>query len=555
MVHSQSEQRSPSPAKRPGFTRKPMKSKVDLLSSIQAKSSASVASLSFVALSLLFFSQPLLAQSTFVPSQPGVSSTTPSTSTLPIQAGTNTVILLGNGKASLPGIKYRSRSCYEVYGAPAAGVAYLGGPIVEYQYLLSPGAYSAWTLQSGACVREITQTQTIATCPSGQAGSTVQKRIYTLNDAGGTIQDTGFLTQSSTCASFSSGTQTETQTLPCTNGSPGTYVQSRTYDVWSDGTNRNYTNWTTTSSSCNQPFKTGVGYNQTTSACSSGQSGEIISRQSYDIWSDGTTQNYSAWFVAGNSCVALGVASPTLVKYVTETQTQNDCASGQAGSNTYQRQYALYSDGNHYSYTNWAVVSSTCAYQYISTQTENSSRNCSDANPAWTGPIWTQRTYEVWSDGSYRNYSGWYDTGNACSTYFVQTVWQDSSRACSDQFPAYAGPIFTQRHYDVYSDGSVQNDSGWYDTGNACYTYQVGWGSMQSWGGAGDCAAIYGDQGPEGQGWAGYVIWQVDYQVYSDGSAQYFGSWYPVNWSCWSYCGSNQGGDNGGGWVCGGGNG
>ncbi|KPX40933.1 hypothetical protein ALP68_01719 [Pseudomonas ficuserectae] len=62
--------------------------------------------------------------------------------------------------------------------------------------------------------------------------------------------------------------------------------------------------------------------------CPSGQSGQIIQSRTYEVWTDGSVRNYSAWNVSSNSCVSAPLtANPT--------QRRELCAEGYTGVITY----------------------------------------------------------------------------------------------------------------------------------------------------------------------------------------------------------------------------
>lgn len=95
---------------------------------------------------------------------------------------------------------------------------------------------------------------------------------------------------------------------------------------------------------------------------------------------------------------------------------------------------------------------------------DNSTSACPATQP--NGAIFIQRRYEVWSDGSVRNYTGWYETGRTCSAGFVYYGYDNSTSACPVEQPS--GAVNIQRRYEVWSDGSARNYTGWYETSRSC---------------------------------------------------------------------------------------
>ncbi|MBV7515660.1 tandem-95 repeat protein [Pseudomonas sp. PDM25] len=113
----------------------------------------------------------------------------------------------------------------------------------------------------------------------------------------------------------------------------------------------------------------------------------------------------------------------------------------------------------------WSIESSTCvaAAYPVSTQTETQWLTCPATTPA--GSINQTRTYEVWSDGSLRNYSGW-TVNNACYAVYQSTQTETQWLTCPANTPS--GSINQTRTYQVWSDGSLRNYSG-FTVNNSCY--------------------------------------------------------------------------------------
>ncbi|MEL5535026.1 hypothetical protein, partial [Serratia nevei] len=82
------------------------------------------------------------------------------------------------------------------------------------------------------------------------------------------------------------------------------------------------------------------------------------------------------------------------------------------------------------------------------------------------GTITQQQTYEVWSDGSRRNDSGWSTTSNTCTAVYSSSGSEARQLNCPAATPS--GTWMQRRTYDIYSDGSRRNESAWNDT-STCY--------------------------------------------------------------------------------------
>ncbi|RJX82285.1 Ig-like domain-containing protein [Pseudomonas sp. LS-2] len=204
-----------------------------------------------------------------------------------------------------------------------------------------------------------------------------------------------------------------------------------------------------------------------TFACPAGQTGSIVMRCTFNLNTnveckinpDGTPKVPSQWTVRSNSCVAAG---PTFVATQSETQALT-CPATTPGGSIYQaRTYDLYSDGSRQNYSGWTVYNS-CYAVYQSTQTENQQLTCPAATPAGTN--YQSRTYEVWTDGSIRNYSAWVQHPS-CSAIYQSTQTETQALACPTNTPS--GTNFQTRTYDLWTDGSKKNYSSWTQH-NSCY--------------------------------------------------------------------------------------
>lgn len=154
-------------------------------------------------------------------------------------------------------------------------------------------------------------------------------------------------------------------------------------------------------------------------ACPAGYQGYIYQRSlksRTDIWSN--------WETIKDDCQCV----PTF-------QNSNQaCPENMQGTIESRRDWTCSNVGH---WSNWRVVSNTCAYYYIDTQTEYQNISC-PANQF--GNISQSRTYERWSDGIARNYSAWITSSNTCRGlvgektvtsigrgYYYATVWDHTN--------------------------------------------------------------------------------------------------------------------------------
>lgn len=135
-------------------------------------------------------------------------------------------------------------------------------------------------------------------------------------------------------------TTTQDQNATCPADRPSGYlVQRRTYDVWSDGSARNYGGWYTVADYCSA-IRSSTQSESRSYGCPSGQSGQIVQSRTYETWTDGSLRNYSAWNVSSNSCVSAPLtANPT--------QRRELCAEGYTGVITYH--WVVYYTNDYYS--------------------------------------------------------------------------------------------------------------------------------------------------------------------------------------------------------------
>lgn len=100
---------------------------------------------------------------------------------------------------------------------------------------------------------------------------------------------------------------------------------------------------------------------------------------------------------------------------------------------------------------------------------ENSTQSCPADRPS--GTVFIQRRYEVWTDGSVRNMGGWYETGNTCQAVMLRTEYQSQSLPCASYGGIYAeggSGISQSRSREVWTDGA-RSWGPWATVGNSCY--------------------------------------------------------------------------------------
>lgn len=240
---------------------------------------------------------------TFVSSRVQSETGKPVTGPLPAAVPAGAVVLLGTMDSA--NTQTRTQTCQDIYGTPAAPlVSYSGGPWTQTRVEIGYGQYSAWTKTSGECYRNYQQTKVVTdtVCPANQTGVNTynQLRQWTVNDEGATTSDTGYVTQSSssTCNYYFTGSYGYENNNP---GTCGTAIQQRSYQIWSDGSKRNYSSWYV------------IGYNAACPYYVSTQTEYMWSglneySRTYQLWSDGTHRNVSSWTLiySGGGCDCCG---------------------------------------------------------------------------------------------------------------------------------------------------------------------------------------------------------------------------------------------------------
>lgn len=123
--------------------------------------------------------------------------------------------------------------------------------------------------------------------------------------------------------------KTESKTLTCPSAQPnGAWIQERTYDLYSDGSQKNLTGWTDKTKTC-AAIIIDSGTSTRTVNCPAPQTGLISQGKSYQKWSDGRIEYLTGWSVQSNTCA--------LPKFdVNENERKELCPEGYTGFKSYK---------------------------------------------------------------------------------------------------------------------------------------------------------------------------------------------------------------------------
>jgi hypothetical protein len=176
-------------------------------------------------------------------------------------------------------------------------------------------------------------------------------------------------------------------------------------------------------------------------------------------------------------------------------------------------------DGNYYTATNhYYQICIYGAVVYSYTTTQDQAAGCPADRPS--GYILQRRSYEVWTDGSTRNFGGWYNVADYCSAVYSYTGYNYTTGACPATQPS--GVVNMRQSYEVWSDGSIRNYSGWVATSNTCVAaYQ----STESRSQALACTVPYAEGGNG-------ITQTSSRQIWSDG-ARAWSAWATVSNTCY----------------------
>ena len=271
----------------------------------------------------------------------------------------------------------------------------------------------------------------------------------------------GVTTVTRSCVN-SAPTYTETKydygTQACPPTQPNGIINTKqSYDVWSDGSIRNISGFVETSRTC-APTYVRTDFDYATDSCPAAQPGGIINtKQSYDVWSDGSIRNISGFVETSRTC------APTYVRTDYDYATDSCSAAQPIGIINTKQSYDVWSDGSIRNISGFVETSRTCAPTYVRTDYDYATESCPAAQPS--GIINTKQSYDVWSDGSIRNVLGFVETSRTCAPIKLQSENQYRESSCS---AGQSGEITQSRTYDVWTDGSVKAFSKWVVIKNSC---------------------------------------------------------------------------------------
>lgn len=135
-------------------------------------------------------------------------------------------------------------------------------------------------------------------------------------------------------------TTTQDQNVACPADRPSGYiVQRRSYEVWSDGSARNFGGWYNVADYCSA-VRSYIQPQTRSYACPSGQSGQITQSRTYEVWTDGSIRNYTAWNVSGNTCAMLPITTNPIKR-------RENCPEGYTGYIQYH--WVIYYTNDSYS--------------------------------------------------------------------------------------------------------------------------------------------------------------------------------------------------------------
>lgn len=264
-------------------------------------------------------------------------------------------------------------------------------------------------------------------CPASQPGGVwTQSRTYELWSDGSHRNPSAWSDVTKTCAATPVGRGTEAQSLTCPASQPkGIWTQTRTFDLWSDGNKTNFSPWIDSAKTC----AAGIQSTQTESrivSCAIGEIGSIKETQTNEVWTDGTKRNYSGWKVSSSNCKAIptkttetkdGVQEETCDSYYGVAQGTYSGAVYKHG--TYTTTYSSTAKATdtkfHFESTN--VDSESCVAQITDVIQETDELACPAGQ---TGSIQRYRIKATNSQGqiSYPYGNQWVVSNNNCA--FIQ---------------------------------------------------------------------------------------------------------------------------------------
>jgi len=253
-------------------------------------------------------------------------------------------------------------------------------------------------------------------------------------------------------------TTTQDNAVGCPADRPSGYIlQRRTYEVWSDGSTRNFGGWYNVADYCVAVYRsTQTFYQQYTCAPVDGQgritsSGTFTNAYQYQLWSDNTWRNQTAWYNVNDYCAVRG----------SETQTVACPSTMPDGVITQSRTFEFYTTtvysygGQRFNYTGWSTIGNTCKSVFQSNETQTQLVACpAPYSEGGTGQNQT-RTRQIWSDGP-RAWSAWSNIGTGTTCYkTVADTRVDPRTTCGEGQTGYR-VMEGRRTHKEYSANSVK---------------------------------------------------------------------------------------------------
>ena len=255
-----------------------------------------------------------------------------------------------------------------------------------------------------------------------------------------------------------------TKNIACPAGQTGYITVSTTFSnqggVKCHNPSIYWGNAKTTANTCvnSAPIYKETKYDYGTKSCPAAQpSGIINTKQSYDVWSDGSIRNVSGFKEISRTC------TPIYVRTDYDYGTKSCPAAQPSGIINTKKSYEVWSDGSIKNVSGFKEISRTCAAIYLRTNYDYGTSYCPVTQPR--GIINTKKSYEVWSDGSIKNVSGFKEISRTCTAIYLRTETEYRESSCA---AGQSGKITQSRTYDRWTDGDLKNYSKWGLFKNTC---------------------------------------------------------------------------------------
>lgn len=150
---------------------------------------------------------------------------------------------------------------------------------------------------------------------------------------------------------------------------------------------------------------------------------EIGQKSPSDYTADGWEVIGSCYSSTGSYRTKTGKVVSTPVPYINVKRSDvliDTCPAGQEGSIKRYRDFELWNGITDYHTTNYDItIVNTCKDLTFTTQTQNAQDSCPEGQ---IGTIEKTRTYDLYSDGTIKNESDWSVTSNSCVAVPTETV-------------------------------------------------------------------------------------------------------------------------------------